>query len=689
MPTGNLARVLVDYPTISVPSEGAQNQLRKRNALLSFLFDTLLILMISAPMLFWNLGEFSLGVPDEIYEAGAGIEMSQTGSWFTPTVQGRTFFDKPPLKMWLTAAVSKLFGTSNFTYRSIDAVAGIRTLLLTYYLAQMLFASRLIGLFAVFSFLGSRIFVLEHGMRTAVQDSVLVFFCTALMVCAWRMLIVSRAITHPRAQPQLRKLGPLAGLLFGCAMMTKSAGALMPVLVFGLFLLLSGQIFHFIAATWKQLLVGLLIATVVGGTYFIGHCYFTPGACYSLITHHVIDRFTVGIHDVSGPDFFLIRIFQHRASFPPELLTLSVLVGLYSWLFGRDNRYCLLCVWSVLPVVLYSYAGTKFSWYIAPAFPAMAVLIATTVVSCGRIAYGRLQNWWNGSARLNLATILLAGICLYGIGASIHLYGTNLQRVSAMTTRIPADLAVADIFRAEKTLGRKPRILTYQRPKPTIHEWAYFQMLNPYSTIIEGKEAFAQQLSGDAPDFLVTGLHTISSIPKEWAIKSYTYLPPLYSRSNWISILSFVETDTIEHFTPWKKVINFGTRDFSPMYGFGGPEKFGGMKVRWMLGKDGAISIPGDAALHLLGAKIFLNFSAQIANDANVAVLNVSINEQIVAKLSATPNMLDTEGFVVPPRLLRSNENTLRFELDAGDTEIGRAERSVMFNWISIRLNQQ
>jgi 4-amino-4-deoxy-L-arabinose transferase-like glycosyltransferase len=45
--------------------------------------------------------------PDEGRYAGLAREMAATGDWVTPRLNGIKYFEKPPLRYWITAAAAQ------------------------------------------------------------------------------------------------------------------------------------------------------------------------------------------------------------------------------------------------------------------------------------------------------------------------------------------------------------------------------------------------------------------------------------------------------------------------------------------------------------------------------------------------------------------------------------------------------
>ncbi|HEX8355326.1 MAG TPA: phospholipid carrier-dependent glycosyltransferase, partial [Pyrinomonadaceae bacterium] len=85
---------------------------------------------------FYGLGAVPLLGPDEPRYAQVAREMYARGDWVTPTLGGRTWFEKPALLYWLTSVAYRLFGVTEFAARAGSALAGVLTVLLVGWAAR-------------------------------------------------------------------------------------------------------------------------------------------------------------------------------------------------------------------------------------------------------------------------------------------------------------------------------------------------------------------------------------------------------------------------------------------------------------------------------------------------------------------------------------------------------------------------
>src|ERR1700682_46516 len=81
------------------------------------------LLLISFFLLLFRLGSSGLHDWDEGIYAQVSKEILQTGDWQTLHWMGRSWYEKPPLFLWITAAAYKVGGVSEWTARLPSALA--------------------------------------------------------------------------------------------------------------------------------------------------------------------------------------------------------------------------------------------------------------------------------------------------------------------------------------------------------------------------------------------------------------------------------------------------------------------------------------------------------------------------------------------------------------------------------------
>src|ERR1700694_4186090 len=207
------------------------------------------VLLISA---FFNIFQLDQQGYGNLYYAAAVKSMIQ--NWhnfffvsFDPG--GFVTVDKPPLGLWIQAASTKIFGFSGLSILLPEAIAGVLSVALLYYLVRRRFGP-VAGLIAALALTISPISVVTNRNNTI--DSLLVL---TLLLASWT---VSLAAEKGRLRWLL-----LTALLVGVGFNIKTLQAYLVVPAFGLVYLLGAplrwrkRIWHLLLATLALLIISL------------------------------------------------------------------------------------------------------------------------------------------------------------------------------------------------------------------------------------------------------------------------------------------------------------------------------------------------------------------------------------------------------------------------------------------------
>ncbi|OYW05618.1 MAG: hypothetical protein B7X11_01790, partial [Acidobacteria bacterium 37-65-4] len=139
--------------------------------------------VLLACLMFLGLGR-GLWTPDEPREAEIGREMLGHPG-FVPHLNGKPFFEKPPLYYWAVAGSYAVAGVSNASARAVSALAGLATLFLLFLWARRAASDRAAFL-AVFMLATSLQFF--QSTHWVLLDPLLMFFMTLTFWGAWERL---------------------------------------------------------------------------------------------------------------------------------------------------------------------------------------------------------------------------------------------------------------------------------------------------------------------------------------------------------------------------------------------------------------------------------------------------------------------------------------------------------------------
>ncbi len=372
---------------------------------LSHVYPTILVITVSAAVLFWRLGTRSLLDWDEAIYAQVAKEMVHTGNWMTPHWGYKLWFEKPPLLMWITAILYKIFGINELWSRAASALAGVGVISLTYLMARD-FVDSLSGVLSVLVLLTSFQFVAEARFGTT--DVMLTFFTYLAIYAYWKFKTGTNRAWY------------LVCISCGLALMTKGAGGLIAPLIIGILLILDGQLFSFVRQRlfWGGL---ALVIAIVAPWHMFMLLRYGRQFVNSYVMYHVIERALVPIENHQHGRFMYVRVLED-GSYPWDWLIPFALSLAMVDVFRGNGRGRSLVLIIVLIFGGYTAAQTGLPWYIVPIYPALAILVGTmlrqAVRSRDTIAFsglllGASVVFLSASGRIVLPC-LLAGLLAFG-----------------------------------------------------------------------------------------------------------------------------------------------------------------------------------------------------------------------------------------------------------------------------------
>ncbi len=348
------------------------------------------LLALAVLLFFLGLGTLGLTDRDEGRNAEAGREMVETGNWISPTYNYEPRFAKPVFVYWLMALSYTLFGVSEFTARLPSAVFGVALILLQYgFLTRV--RDPVVGLLGALMLL-LNIEIVAIG-RMALTDSVLVFFTTLALYGFWLGL---------HGEGRARHFFWLLYLGMALGTLTKGPiGVAVPLLAIVPYLTLTRRWGQF----WQRgfPLAGTAVFLGLALPWY-GAMFALHGASYSASAQadtlgRFLDAmeghgFTLGFYlPVLFFGFFpwsgllpfgLYQVYQGwravKAASPPEegiskFRRRFTLPG--SRLTPAQELDLFAGVWVVAVFLFFTLSATRLPHYIAPLFPAAAIVAAS------------------------------------------------------------------------------------------------------------------------------------------------------------------------------------------------------------------------------------------------------------------------------------------------------------------------
>jgi 4-amino-4-deoxy-L-arabinose transferase-like glycosyltransferase len=374
---------------------------------------------------FNGLGSLGLMDKTEALFVEVGHQMLRRDDWVTPWWNGERFFDYPVWGYWMVALSFRLFGVSEWAARLPVALAASAVVVATFLLllhwgrAEPSASARFGRASLAAGVLATTPGWIGWG-RTATTD---MFLASAISLALLAFLLAH----HEAPRSPLAALGRVGVALFcGIAVLAKGpVGLLLPLMVVGLFLLLSGQ-----SRPWlrpqRLLAMGALFAGVCLPWYVAAARANGEAFLGGFLGFSNLQRFTQVLYDHPGPPWFYLP-WVVILLFPWSLLLPGAIAQLRFWRWDRwrtgDGGASVdatlgpfLLLWLAIPLAFFSAAATKLPGYILPILPAGALLISLFLwpladeAGSGIAARGlsRWQRWGGGVELVVLAALAVA-----------------------------------------------------------------------------------------------------------------------------------------------------------------------------------------------------------------------------------------------------------------------------------------
>lgn len=338
--------------------------------------------------------------PDEPRYAQVAREMFERGDWITPTLGGSHWFEKPALLYWLEIAAYSILGPTEFAARLGPAIFGLATIACLWIMGKYLEkegTSDRSGMAHLLALIGAStlgIFVFAHG---ASFDIIITFPITAALVS---FFVYVRSTKRGRnAGVRGAGLAPLVCfyLFIGLALLAKGLiGIVLPYGIVALYFVLSRRV---PSSTFiKSIAWGTVLACAVAATWYLP-MYLRHG--WEFIDEFIIQqhfqRFTSNKYQHPQPFYFYFWVL------PLMTLPWLPLLAAAIWKYGtrafrsdtspaglddpESDVIRLSIAWLIVPLVFFSFSGSKLPGYIVPVVP--AAVIITSVYAYGLVRRSR------------------------------------------------------------------------------------------------------------------------------------------------------------------------------------------------------------------------------------------------------------------------------------------------------------
>ena len=316
-------------------------------------FRSALAWLLPACGIVLSCGWIGLVEPTETRYAEIAREMLKSGDWLIPRLNGIPHFHKPPIAYWAAASGMALLGANEWGARLGTALAATFVLWCTARIARPA-GGILAPVFLASSLL---FFALAHQVAS---DMFLAAAVAGFYV----------AVLDPAART---RVWPFVAL--GLGFMIK--GPVMLMLTVAPVLLAAAWARDGSLARWLASLRGWIVFAVIALPWYILVLVRTPGLWTYFMQHQLWERYATTAHQRRGPVYYFLVV---------------ILVGMLPWTWAAIRRWldsalaatsqrnqtdAVLTSWAVLPLVFFSFSGSKLPAYVLPLFPALAVLASS------------------------------------------------------------------------------------------------------------------------------------------------------------------------------------------------------------------------------------------------------------------------------------------------------------------------
>ena len=290
---------------------------------------------------------------DEINFAESAREMLLTGDLLNVQINFESFWEKPPLFIWMQALSMRIFGVGEMAARLPNAIAGIVTMLVLFNIGRRAGGER-------FGLLWTLLYVASFFPF---------FYFKSGIIDPWFNLFIFLGIyffskyADPLQKGRMAWNAALSAMFIGLGILTKGPVAfLIFALTFAVYLVVKKFRFEF---RWKDVAIYSVVLCVVGGAWFLlqiatGH--------YSIIQDFILYQIRLFQTQDAGHGGFLLYHFVilFFGVFPASILALPVfrrrvLDGENKRELAELFRWCMISFWVVL--ILFTIVRTKIIHY--------------------------------------------------------------------------------------------------------------------------------------------------------------------------------------------------------------------------------------------------------------------------------------------------------------------------------------
>jgi 4-amino-4-deoxy-L-arabinose transferase-like glycosyltransferase len=672
---------------------------RTRRPFLIKALDITVVLCVGFFICVYKIGDGSFGNGDQTTHVRVVQEMYYNGNLLHPFYDGRPYFNKPPFKMWLSLIPLYIWGESNFSYRIIDGLSGVFLGLTVFLFSYSLFRSRLSAYLSVIALFSCRVLLYGHGVRNAVQDSMMLLLMSLGTIVGYWICEVARKDSHPalpittETRRSLWRLALVGGLLIGLGALTKNVAAYFAFVITATYALSTGQIVTIVKNCWKQIVTAVSVSLLIPAAYILAQGE-NAGRCFQmLIVSEVYKRATKGYHFVKHNSFYWDSIVEQRQAVAPEILFIATTIALSLYVIRKDRRFSMLLVWAYVPLGIQSLAKSKLLWYMLPSIPGMSLLAGAAFGTTILWLHERAKSFIGKTSLIKQRAAFLASSALIAAMLVLFLGTSSLSIADAVNTFMykqrqhEIDSFVSEIKDFEKVKGRREKVLLFNINVLSRDEVFYMHQLDTEQ--IKGDlAALEQRLSKGDISFVLAKLTDLPDIARLRPFTSSGQFSFRGRRRKWLGAISYHSELLPRGFSPVETHLNLRTNREIKGFGFKDAVGIGSLMANPSEGPSSSLILRSNYLARELPTEISLHLASVIPATKGKLTVRVFLNAVELESLKEVAEGFNWRKITIPPNSLRDGQNTLTLVYEQPSREeIGSDQQLLLLESLTLRVS--
>jgi 4-amino-4-deoxy-L-arabinose transferase-like glycosyltransferase len=409
---------------------------------------SILLCLAIVAFYFYGLGLLPLVGPDEPRYAQVAREMLLRGDLITPTLGGHTWFEKPALLYWMMIAAFKAFGVNEWSARLGSALSGLLTIAAVWCVGRQIERTSSTEGTSSLGFWSALAAATSFGIIVFSRGASFDIIITMTTTWALSFFLLQELASVPRSKT-IFLIGFYA--LVGMSLVAKGlVGIVIPFGVITLYYLLRRELPA--RRVWLSLIWGVPVALAVSSIWY-GPVIYRHGWQFIdqfFIQHHFARYISNKYHHAQPVYFYLLILVP--LTLPWSAFLFEGIGTIRHWnlkdLDGLSKARVFSLAWLLLPILFFSFSGSKLPGYILPVLPAASLIVGERLARLSAISTSR--NW----------PLRATGVVCLILGASVLVYtsrSTVLSLRCGLLIALP--LFVAGVFAVVWTRFRSTSVV--------------------------------------------------------------------------------------------------------------------------------------------------------------------------------------------------------------------------------------